>query len=99
MKTVLTAAAVAAMLLAGPALAANPATTPDAWTKMKAVPASAETCQTAEAKFNATEKAHPGSANLAKAKAEAKTAASDCKAGKSADGIAAYDAAIKLLKA
>lgn len=99
MKTVLTAAAFAAFLLAGPALAANSATTPDAWTKMKAVPVSAETCQTAQAKFEATEKAHPHSANLTKAKAEAKTAAADCKAGKSADGITAYDAAIKLLKA
>ena len=99
MKTVLTAAACAAMLLAGPVLAANTTTTPDAWTKMKAVPVSTETCQTAQAKFEASEKAHPHSANLTKAKAEAKAAAADCKAGKSANGITAYEAAIKLLKA
>ncbi len=99
MKTVLTTATFAALLLAGSALATTPATTSNNWMNVKAVPVSAETCQSAEAKFNAAEKAHPNSTNLTKAKAEAKTAAAECKAGKSAEGIAGYDAAIKLLKA
>lgn len=89
-------AASAALLLAGSSLAATPAQG-GTWMTPKVVPVAAETCTTAKAKFDAAEKAHATSANLVKAQAEAKTAAGDCKSGKSADGIAAYTTAIKLL--
>lgn len=89
-------AAGTALVLGGIAMAAAPSQ-PDPWMTPKAVPVSAETCTTAKAKFEAAEKTHAKSPNLAKAADEAKAAAADCKTGKSADGIAAYTAAIKLL--
>ncbi len=75
-----------------------PAASGGSWATMKAVPVAAhETCATAAAKYDAAQKTHTTSPNLDKAKGEAKIAAADCKAGKNTDGIAAYDAAIKLL--
>lgn len=66
-------------------------------THANATTMTAETCASARVKFDAAEKAHATSANLEKAKAEAKIAAVDCKSGKATNGIAAYDAATKLL--
>lgn len=94
----LTLAATAALALAGSALAQPPATSGGSWATMKAVPVAAqETCATAAAKYAAAAKTHATSTNLDKANGEARTAAADCKAGKNTDGIAAYEAATKLL--
>lgn len=91
-------AACAVLVLGGSTMAATPGHT-GTWAAPTSVPVSGETCTTVKAKFEAAEKAHAASPNLAKAKNEAKVAASACKTGKSADGIAAYTAAIKLLSA
>ena len=91
-------AACAVLVLGSSAMAATPSRSGSLATP-RTVPISGETCTTAKAKFEAAEKAHAASPNIAKAKNEAKAAASDCKSGKSADGIAAYTAAIKLLSA
>ncbi len=65
----------------------------------QAVQVSTETCTSAKTKFEAVAQTHATSPSLAKARREAASAAADCKNGKSANGIAAYTAAIRLLSA
>jgi hypothetical protein len=89
-------AATAALVLGGSAMATAPSS--NAWVS-KPTAVSTDTCSSAKAKFEAAEKTHAKSPNLAKAKTEAKTAASECHAGKTADGVAGYTAAVRLLTA
>lgn len=96
MRTIVLAAAV--LTLAGSAFAA--AKTPSVWAAAThAIPVSAETCAGEAAKYKAAADAHATSPNLAKANAEAEKGKTACAAGKSADGIADYQAALKLLGA
>lgn len=96
MRTIMLAAAV--LTLASPAFAA--AKTPSVWAAAtRATPVSADTCAGEAAKYKAAAKAHASSPNLSKAKAEAEKGKAACAAGKSADGIADYQAALKLLGA
>lgn len=90
-------AATAAFVIGGSAMAAAPSS--NAWTTPQATAVSTDTCTSAKAKFAAAEREHPTSPNLAKAKTQAKAAAAACKSGKTADGIADYTAAVKLLTA
>ena len=93
-------AAVATFALGGAAFAAStPSGNWSTGTMSKATPVASETCATAKASYHAALKAHPKSAALKDAKAKARAAAASCSSGKSADGIAGYDAATKLLGA
>ncbi|MCC6918542.1 MAG: hypothetical protein IT548_05025 [Alphaproteobacteria bacterium] len=99
MKSLIVAAvatfALGGAALAGPAPSGNWST----GTMSKVTPVAAETCATAKASYHAALKSHPKSAALKDAKAKARAAAASCASGRSADGIAGYDAATKLLGA
>lgn len=96
MRMIMLAAAVVA--LGSPAFAAS--NSPSVWSApTHATPVAAETCASAAAAYEAAAKAHATSPNMTKAKEDADKGKAACAAGKSADGIADYDAATKLLGA
>ena len=96
--------AAAALALGTSAYAASmtppAAPTSPGWAGMATMtPAAAPTCASLAAKYDTVAKAHATSPDLAKANAEAADAKTACAAGKTADGIADYETAIKLLGA
>ena len=95
------AAAVATLLVAGSALAASGTATGTGtgWMSKaaKTTPVATETCVSAKVKYENAAKMSTTSKNLTKAAAKAKDGATACAAGKTATGVADYDAAVKLL--
>jgi hypothetical protein len=91
-------AAVATFALGGAALAASsPGSNWYSGTASKTTPVASETCTGAKARYEAAMKAHPSSPSLKAAAAKAKTASTACASGKTATGVADYQAATKLL--
>jgi hypothetical protein len=98
MRTAIVTAAFALVLGASAYAGSTPAT--HLWhSKMKAVPVSTATCAGEAAKYQTALKVHAKSPHLAKAEADAAAGKTACAAGKTADGIADYQSAIKLLGA
>ncbi|BCW87739.1 hypothetical protein sos41_08690 [Alphaproteobacteria bacterium SO-S41] len=90
----------AALSLGATAYAAStPAAPPAGWPGVNATPVAAKTCAGLAARYDTVAKAHATSPDLAKANAAAADGKTACDAGKTADGIADYETAIKLLGA
>lgn len=100
MRLAILAAAAFALGTTAYAASSAPAAPPAGWGGMStATPVAAHTCASLAARYDTVAKAHATSPDIAKANADAADGKAACDAGKTADGIADYEAAIKLLGA